>query len=319
MRITCPNCGVRYKVSERAVGKRVPCKKCGEVIAISAPEMPDPPPRPQAQQTEVCPECGEPMSSGAVICVQCGFNRAEGRRVSTEIEKGETAAVSADGGPRCFFTAGTNTDGAVSATFEQLRETFSEEGIELFVERIGAAQTPHTDGDDICVRGSVSEHSYGSRFVRYFLTPLSLFFGIGACKLAVDGTYVSPEGDRKDFCIKARQGIGMFGGNSEKMMETNVKSVARKFSHKIARLITGRWVLNSTAYGCALASLIMGLIALVIPYLCFVLWIPAVACGAIATVTVYRRDLPKRKWMSLAGLVISIISPALTIWLIAAG
>ena len=37
-------------------------------------------------ETAECPECGEPMAEGAVLCVACGYHASLGRKIDTDFE-----------------------------------------------------------------------------------------------------------------------------------------------------------------------------------------------------------------------------------------
>lgn len=79
-------------------GKRVKCPKCNEPLTIPAAKTPSPAATPRAGITDlldevgvrgarlgpVCPDCGEDVQPGAILCIQCGYNFAMGRRMYTE-------------------------------------------------------------------------------------------------------------------------------------------------------------------------------------------------------------------------------------------
>jgi hypothetical protein len=114
--IECPSCGRRLRAPEAGQGQTVHCPACGrswrpgkleEVYGL----LDDPPaaaipkaapPRPHDVQKErpaekpsaavatpgpadgeACPECGVGMAPGAVVCIECGFNRQSGKRMQT--------------------------------------------------------------------------------------------------------------------------------------------------------------------------------------------------------------------------------------------
>lgn len=110
-RVTCPNCGKGYRWQTKLIGRRVPCKQCnepfdvpeapGEGIAIAPAvtedgtyeldfdEAADAPASPAAQATPAsggkCPSCNSAVREGAVLCMNCGFNMAEGKKVQTAV------------------------------------------------------------------------------------------------------------------------------------------------------------------------------------------------------------------------------------------
>jgi hypothetical protein len=111
--IQCPSCGKRLRAPEGGAGMSVQCPACGrswkpatqtEVYGLLDDDPPSPPPRPYdlekdapaekpapAASTsapappvgEPCPECGVGMAPGAVVCIECGFNRQTGKRLRT--------------------------------------------------------------------------------------------------------------------------------------------------------------------------------------------------------------------------------------------
>ena len=60
--VTC-GCGKKFWAKAELAGKRVKCPACGDALAIAA-EQPDQP----------CPACGKLLSSGTVLCVDCGYH-----------------------------------------------------------------------------------------------------------------------------------------------------------------------------------------------------------------------------------------------------
>ena len=102
-RITCPSCGRRYVWKPQFAGRKVRCK-CGESMRMPKPtatddgtydldlEKTDAPREPlpsEAGRTPAhggkCPSCGTAISQQAVVCVQCGFDLKEGRRIETSL------------------------------------------------------------------------------------------------------------------------------------------------------------------------------------------------------------------------------------------
>lgn len=103
-RVTCPGCSKGYRWKSSLIGKRVPCKHCGsefEVpIAPGVGLLIQPAPSEDGyeldldEQTEdpaashaapsnngKCPVCNSPVRAGAVLCMNCGFNMAEGKKI----------------------------------------------------------------------------------------------------------------------------------------------------------------------------------------------------------------------------------------------
>jgi hypothetical protein len=111
----CPECGRRLRVGPELAGKRVRCPGCRKVVpapAGTAPVTaatdliiplldPDPPPdtgvvvappipvepidddQPAPAGPDACPGCGRFLDPGAVICLDCGFNRQTGKQLRT--------------------------------------------------------------------------------------------------------------------------------------------------------------------------------------------------------------------------------------------
>ena len=90
-RMTCPDCGRKYRWSERYAGRRVRCK-CGHTM-----HMPEEPPSSEASAAGMysltdgdglgtgsagqCPSCGGEMAADAVICIECGYNSSTGQQM----------------------------------------------------------------------------------------------------------------------------------------------------------------------------------------------------------------------------------------------
>ncbi|MCB9851960.1 MAG: hypothetical protein H6819_02600 [Phycisphaerales bacterium] len=97
--IECISCRTKKKAPDRLAGKRVRCK-CGNVIAIPA-EAPLATPS-ELDLSEIslmshgdavaaptsCPSCMAVMQEGAILCVNCGFNKQTGQRVGDAGESG---------------------------------------------------------------------------------------------------------------------------------------------------------------------------------------------------------------------------------------
>lgn len=108
-RVTCPGCGKGYRWQTKLIDRKVPCKACGmEFIVPTAPGTGiaiEPDPRaddgtydldldesgdgPAQHATPAkggkCPSCNSPVREGALLCMNCGFNMAEGKKVQTDV------------------------------------------------------------------------------------------------------------------------------------------------------------------------------------------------------------------------------------------
>jgi hypothetical protein len=97
IKVACP-CGQKFSAKDSMAGKRVKCPKCNEPLVIPSPKPTKPPTKSAPAISDlldevgvrgsrtgpVCPECGEDMQPHAIICINCGFNTALGRRMYTE-------------------------------------------------------------------------------------------------------------------------------------------------------------------------------------------------------------------------------------------
>lgn len=125
-RVTCPACGVGYRWRAEHVGGTVACKQCGNdfivpdqpgpglmiepagddgifELADTEDEQPSSTAGGQAagpgrgRHAGRCPSCNSALKAHAVLCMNCGFNVAEGTRVSTQVA--EEAEPQRDGLP----------------------------------------------------------------------------------------------------------------------------------------------------------------------------------------------------------------------------
>ncbi len=123
-RVTCPGCEKGYRWQASLIGRRVPCKQCGTEFRV--PEMPgvgiainpdpisedstydldldaaaDTPASPEHHAVPAkggkCPSCNSPVREGAMLCLNCGFNMAEGKKIQapevTPLPKEEKKAM----------------------------------------------------------------------------------------------------------------------------------------------------------------------------------------------------------------------------------
>lgn len=101
-RLRCPTCDARLPAAEP--GTRIRCRDCDTAVRVPADPDPDerpapkgrtrrrpepPPPTPGSDDELValgldgnpCPSCRRIMARGAVVCVECGFNRKTGKKL----------------------------------------------------------------------------------------------------------------------------------------------------------------------------------------------------------------------------------------------
>ena len=104
-RVTCPHCGKAFRWQAKLIERHVPCKACdgtfivpyepGEGIPVPAEpkegyELDLDEPKEQTTGTALtndgkCPICNAPVRAGAVICMNCGYNLVEGKKVETAV------------------------------------------------------------------------------------------------------------------------------------------------------------------------------------------------------------------------------------------
>lgn len=78
---SCPGCGMVLSAPEEMAGELVECPECSHQMNVPmAGEAGD------EDGAQVCPECGQAMSDGAVLCLGCGFHTKLGKKISTEFQ-----------------------------------------------------------------------------------------------------------------------------------------------------------------------------------------------------------------------------------------
>ena len=112
--IACTHCGKTYRFDAKYRGRKVKCKKCGQAFAYDLPDaQPDAredtyeladeaqdsvdastpsvrdtsPPSATSDTNKAvskCPDCNNPMSRKAVICINCGFDTRSGEKIETQ-------------------------------------------------------------------------------------------------------------------------------------------------------------------------------------------------------------------------------------------
>jgi hypothetical protein len=75
-------CGKSFRAADEHAGRRAKCSQCGEVLTIPAASA-----RTAAMSTAPsdrrCPSCQNPLSADAILCINCGFNLATGKKMNT--------------------------------------------------------------------------------------------------------------------------------------------------------------------------------------------------------------------------------------------
>jgi hypothetical protein len=114
------SCGKKLKAPSTAVGKKAKCPACGNVLTIEAPPPPPAEDDPlgaiydlaaaeqaaassnQVDDSPRCPKCGASMGSGAVLCVNCGYDFRSKQKMSTSKAAPAAAAASGKGKPLAY-------------------------------------------------------------------------------------------------------------------------------------------------------------------------------------------------------------------------
>lgn len=105
----CQGCGKRFEVGEQFAGRRAKCK-CGRMVTVPA-AAPAPLPAPELLG-HACPGCGQTIAAQAIICINCGYDRRTGRRVTAS-----------DAGPRARMGGTAPPSLAAVAVFRARRAT----------------------------------------------------------------------------------------------------------------------------------------------------------------------------------------------------
>ncbi|MEM9020204.1 MAG: hypothetical protein AAGC44_06530 [Planctomycetota bacterium] len=122
-RVNCPHCNKGYRWSDKLAGRLVDCKQCGERFVVPnqpgigiAPDAEptqddtyelaldedgrtaaDPEPKAAPAVGGRCPVCNTKVPETAVICLNCGFNMKEGKRVETAVLQDDSSEAEAQG------------------------------------------------------------------------------------------------------------------------------------------------------------------------------------------------------------------------------
>ena len=99
-RFSCPSCGKSFRWKPEFAGRSAKCA-CGAKLVVPAeapatpgavdvplaPETKPPaltPPSPGDGESK-CPSCSAALASGAILCVNCGFNLKTGKKLSAVV------------------------------------------------------------------------------------------------------------------------------------------------------------------------------------------------------------------------------------------
>src|SRR5882724_1756324 len=87
----CESCGKSYRWRPDFAGKKLKCG-CGNVMQPTSPptvaDVPEAPLQEAPRRANACPECSSPITPGAALCVNCGFNLQTGAKVQTQVVAG---------------------------------------------------------------------------------------------------------------------------------------------------------------------------------------------------------------------------------------
>ncbi len=317
----CSQCGKMLSVRDDLAGRKARCPACQnvETIPFASAAAPDavtaakprslPPdsiasspivaPKPTNQR---CPECAEPLPVDAGWCNECGWD-ANATSVRTTRGTSRNLAPASGKNGRCYVFLTRDPLQLEAAIREKVMVYIESEMMDL---EMSDEDPPEQLGpNDILVTGKITHHDFGSRFIRYWLTFIAIF-GPGSCKLHADLEIEDGAGNIRHVPVKIRQCMGLFGGDSDGMMQLNIKHASQKAATAMAQHKTGYTFLNHHIYQYALASLILGITSF-IPFVGVATGLCGLFLGLPALVVINKRNLPKRKGMAIAGLILSTL------------
>lgn len=80
---SCPSCNLVLAAPEEMAGELVECPECNNQMAVPGAAAPVA----EAEAGAVsCPECGQAMPDGSVLCMGCGFHIKLGKKITTEFQ-----------------------------------------------------------------------------------------------------------------------------------------------------------------------------------------------------------------------------------------
>lgn len=206
------------------------------------------------------------------------------------------------GAARCFLAVGERAPGLPGVVRQRLQGFLEDELRPFACVTIDPSTMPPTSAEDLVISCKLHKFDYGSRMMRYFLTFISLF-GPGSCWLELD-VNIQYQGRASSFRAKARQWIGFFGGDSQRMMQQNYKLVGNRIGIKTAQLVSQRWLINRFIYNAALAGLIFALLGVV----CLPFSPIALLFAGPAAIVIHQRQLPRRFPMAVGSVGLSVVT-----------
>jgi len=301
-------CGKDFQVPERFAGKSGKCPYCSAALII--PGVPEP------VSEEAAPEIRppgrfKPKKKGLVRPAVLRARRSKKAEVADPDDADDKAAD--DDRPRCVVRVTHPAKRVCSELHRSVCQYLKAEGMK------GYRFVSHEAGDEEVARGEedwqievrVTKYDLGSQTIRYFLTILA-FLGLGDCKLKTDCTLAHGDDEPRAFRANSRRVGGFFGGNSATLMKQNLASVAKR----IARQLTGRWILTVEAMELAKWGLILGLIGLV-PFLGLFLCLPTLVLGGVSLQVLVQRGLKARRTMAIAALILAVVEAGFSVFLLA--
>jgi len=80
---SCPSCNLVLAAPEEMAGELVECPECANQMTVPGGEEAG---SGGAADGPACPECGQPMPDGSVLCMGCGFHTKLGKKITTEFQ-----------------------------------------------------------------------------------------------------------------------------------------------------------------------------------------------------------------------------------------
>lgn len=201
VQVACPHCEKKYQVPEKVMGRRVKCKKCEKPFAAEPMEV---------AVFDFVDDLADIEEEPAKSPSSAGKKRERTRSA-------DAAAISVKCKIPGMNKAGFAEQTRIKVPMEQIHDAATEickDRPELGIQKVAISLDKHTQGD---------------RLVRYLFGGL---FGAGASVVEMT---VKVKSNEKTWTQKISQKgkMGLFGGNSEKMLETNFNCALEKLQQAI--------------------------------------------------------------------------------------
>ncbi len=299
MQIACPNCGKALSVAEDFGGRRVKCPGCEGVFRV--------PPSTSITPTTAVKAAPTAMSNRPV---------PPKTKVSPPPLPAKRGAEEDDVG-RCYINIRKDDVKLNEEVEERLEKLIETEQLEMRIMHPDDEPPAELAPNDLVISGKVTEWDYGSQFMRYMFTFVTIF-GPGASVLKAVAKVETAEGEPLHIKASARIGMGVFGGSDKGLMKRNVQTVGQRIAREAIRHFTGTSFLNAQVYSCANWSLGLGLASL-IPVAGFILGPIGLVLSLVALMTIGKRELPRGKGVAIAGLVSSLCGLAISLGVVVLG